>query len=253
MRLIVVRHALLVCVAAIAGCRGVSSPTVTAPDQDGPAFDRACLDRARAGTLVETMPLDVSGFDVVRTEVGARVSRPGRALSEAEGRALWQAFQHAHFGGGMLAGHHASTSIYKCDGVADASCITLSVRICQLGLRGVAAAVASAAHDIGADDAELAAEIDYAERGGPPCKNGGACPPIPHYSTPSARFEPDEPARRVTPGYGRCKNHGDCAVGVQTCSGWWLAAGAGTTEYRQYAAPTLCGCLDSFCSWFTHD
>lgn len=224
--------------------------TPSAPDP-GPVVDEACLQLARDGKLIASQPREAAGFTVTPTEHGVQMVRNGRALTEEEGTRLWNLFSKDYFSrGGMSSGSSAISSVYKCDGIGDASCLKLDVYVCQKDIATIATWASEAAAAIGAPDGELALKLGFMERG-PSCKDGAACPPKVHYSTKNGRYESDGPRNLATRGRGRCTNDGDCEGGGNTCIAWHLAGGVETAIYIQYGVPTFCGCIENTCNWFT--
>ncbi len=221
------------------------------PPDPGPTVDDACVQSARDGRLIESQPNEAAGFTVTPTERGVHMVRPGRALTKEEGEKLWRTFSQDYFGrGGMSVGSSALYSVFKCPDVGDASCLTLSVWVCQKDIATIATWVAEAASVIGAGDGELALNLEFVERP-PSCKDGAACPPKVHYSTKDGRYDPDDERHLAARGRGRCSNDGDCEGGGNACVAWYLAGGPEAGLYIQYAEPTFCGCIESTCNWFT--
>jgi hypothetical protein len=221
------------------------------PPDPGPAVDAACMQHAREGRLRESQPSEAAGFAVTPTERGVHMVRRGRALTKDEGEKLWQTFSQDYFSrGGMSMGSSALYSVYKCQDVGDASCLTLSVWACQKDIATIATWAAEAASAIGAPDGELALNLDFVEQP-PSCKDGAACTPKVHYSTKNAHYDPERARHLASRGRGRCTNDGDCEGGGNACVAWYLAGGAETAIYIQYREPTFCGCLESTCNWFT--
>jgi hypothetical protein len=209
------------------------------------------VQRAREGRLSEAQPSEAAGFTVTPTEHGVHMVRAGRTLTKDEGEKLWQTFSTDQFArGGLSTGSSALSSVYKCKDVGDASCLTLSVWVCQKDIATIAAWAAEAAATIGAPDGELGLNLEFVERS-PSCKNGAACPPKVHYSTKRGRYDPDSERLLAERGVGRCTNDGDCEGGGNRCVTWYLAGGAETAIYIQYGEPTFCGCLENTCNWFT--
>lgn len=221
------------------------------PPNPGPAVDDACVRGAHDGRLIEMQPTEAAGFAITPTERGVHMVRRGRALTKQEGEDLWRTFSHDYFGrGGLSMGSSALYSVYKCQDVGDASCLTLSVWACQQDIATIATWVAEAASAIGAADGELALNLTFVERP-PSCKDGAACTPKVHYSTKHGRYDPGGERHLTTRGLGRCTNDGDCEGGGNTCVAWYLAGGAETLIYIQYSEPTFCGCIENTCNWFT--
>jgi hypothetical protein len=239
----------------VVACRGWSGgerrERKLGPPNPGPAVDEACVQHAREGRLIEAQPSEAAGFLVTAAEHGVRMVRTGRPLTKQEGEKLWHTFSHDYFArGGMSTGSSAMSSIYKCPDVGDASCLTLSVWVCQKDIATIATWAAEAAAAIGAPDGELALNLRFVERP-PSCKQGAACAPKVHYSTKDARYDPGAPRHLATRGFGRCTNDGDCEGGGNSCTAWQLAGGAETAIYVQYGEPTFCGCIEGTCNWFT--
>lgn len=221
------------------------------PPDPGPAVDAACVQRARDGRLIESQPDEAAGFAVTPTDRGVHMVRRGRALTKEEGEKLWRTFSQDYFGrGGMSMGSSALYSVYKCQDVGDASCLTLSVWVCQEDIATIATWAAEAAAAIGAGDGELALNLEFVERP-PSCKDGAACTPAVHYSTKDGRYDADGERHLATRGRGRCTNDGDCEGPGNACVAWYLAGGAETSIYIQYSEPTFCGCVENTCNWFT--
>lgn len=249
------RFAVLALLALLAGCHGWSSrdrrEQPPGPPNPGPAVDETCIELAREGRLVESQPTEVAGFAVTPTEHGVYLRRPGRALTKEEGEKLWTTFSRDYFTrGGLSTGGSALYSVYKCEDVGDASCLRLSVWICQRDLATIASWAAAAASAIGASDGELGLKLTFVEQP-PSCKAGAGCPPKVHYSTKHARYDPSRGRHLAKRGIGRCTNDGDCEGGGNTCAAWYLAGGIETAIYIQFAKPTFCGCVESTCNWFT--
>jgi hypothetical protein len=237
------------------GCHGWSGgdrpQRKLGPPDPGPVVDDVCVEHAREGRLVESQPSEAAGFVVTPAERGVHMVRAGRALTKGEGAKLWQTFSHDYFSrGGLSVGSSAMSSIYKCPDVGDASCLTLSVWVCQKDIATIATWAAEAAATIGAADGELALNLTFVEQT-PSCKKGAACPPQVHYSTKNGRYDPDGARQLATRGRGRCTQDADCEGGGNVCSAWYLAGGAQNAIYQQYREPTFCGCIESTCNWFT--
>jgi hypothetical protein len=209
------------------------------------------VQQAHNGRLVESQPSEAAGFVVTPAKGGVHMVRAGRALTKDEGTKLWQTFSHDYFSrGGMSVGSSAMSSVYKCPDVGDASCLTLSVWVCQKDIATIATWAAEAVASIGAPDGELALNLTFVEHP-PSCKDGAACPPKVHYSTKNGHHDPDGARHLATRGRGRCKMDADCEGGGNSCSAWYLAGGAETAIYIQYGEPTFCGCVENTCNWFT--
>lgn len=241
--------------ALLVGCHGWSNSDRRkhdpGPPDPGPAVDEACLQRAREGRLIESQPDEAAGFAVTPTEHGVYMRRPGRALTKEEGEKLWRTFSKDYFGrGGMSSGSSALYSVYKCEDVGDASCLTLSVWVCQKDIATIATWAAEAASAVGAGDGELALKLTFVERP-PSCKDGAACKPQVHYSTKNGRYDPNGERHLAKRGTGRCTNDGDCNGGGNNCVAWYLAGGIETLIYIQVSEPTFCGCIERTCNWFT--
>jgi hypothetical protein len=231
---------------------GPSFEPKRAPDP-GPTVDAACVDRSRAGTLLDALPPDAAGFQITADKAKGVVylRRPGTTISDAEGSKLWTLWGQSYFSRAHLSsGSHAIGSVYTCDGVPRPSCFHLSLYLCQTSIAELARLLAAAATEAGIGNAELGADVTVMEARGPACKSG--CVPQPHYSTKSAKYDPK--ARR-TPiakphGAGRCQHDGECQGG-QSCLAWYLSGGPELAYFLQLDEAAFCGCVDRACTFFT--
>lgn len=250
------RRALLLALCVLAGCRTL------APQEDGPRrppsppVDEACLARAKANALLEGLPSRAGDFVVSRTsDTTFAFDRPGRPLTEPEGRALWAHLGERGLPTGLVSGSAALFGTTKCPGVPDASCLTFTLSLCQTSPERLAAELAAALMAVGAGAGALRATFSTVEQGGPACKAGPACAPTPHAST--ARLAPYRAGapRRPLPTWsvGACADDGDCEGGGNSCRTWYLRGGAELLILIQYQAPTFCGCVEGQCTWFTQD
>ena len=135
---------LVPCLVLLVACHGWSGDRSRerkpGPPNPGPTVDEACVQRAREGRLSEAQPSEAAGFTVTPTEHGVHMVRAGRALTKDEGEKLWQTFSTDQFArGGLSTGSSALSSVYKCKDVGDASCLTLSVWVCQKDIATIAA------------------------------------------------------------------------------------------------------------------
>ena len=234
----------------LAACQARSTPTPrpVPPPNPGPDVDALCLEQARRGTLIESMPHEVSGFEVTPTTNGVYMRRPGRAVTVQEGDALWHSFGTDQFGRGA----YGRAGPARCKDVGEHSCISVDAWICQRGLAVIAEGALAAAAIANAPDAELGVQVLIYESYRPACNKNASCGPTPHYSTKHASYDPARGRRRVGDrSVGRCTVDGDC-VGHDSnwCKAWYLRGGSETADYVENFEPTFCGCVENVCSWF---
>jgi hypothetical protein len=223
-----------------------------APDL-GPPVDPECLRRARAGVLLDGLPTEAAGFEVVSDPARGQVllRRAGRSLTAVEGATLWKTLSENSFGGARL-GHAGSAlhSMASCPGVAKASCLELSLWQCQTSVADLARVLAGATEGAGVGDGELEAMVYVVESRGPACTS--ACTPAPHYSQRGVYDQ----RRGRTPianlfGAGACEQDGDCdGRNSNRCISWYLRGGWEDLIYIRLPQPAFCGCVDRACSWF---
>jgi hypothetical protein len=211
----------------------------------------ACVERARNGHLLDGLPASAAGFTITKVDGAVHLHRDGRALTDAEGAALWKGFSSEVFmQGGLSMGSSGMYSIYRCDDAAPPSCIKVDMWMCQVSIETLATRVQALLDTQGLADAELTIDARLEEAAGPRCK-GDSCRPQPHYSTKDmGTFDAWRPRHSLDDGRGTCTGDGDCN-GSQTCTAWYLAGGAETAEFRQLPEPTWCGCVEARCTWFT--
>ena len=215
--------------------------------------DMACVQRAKAGQLTDGLATEASGFAIAPIATGgARLTRTGRALTAAEGAALWQALQHEVFmAGGLASGHSGMYSIYKCPDVGDGSCIKFAQWVCQVGVEVLAQRIAATVEKLGLADAELGVETTFEEARGPSCKLGAACLPAQHYST-KGTYDPKGARHGGADGRGACVDDGDCeGHDSNGCAAWYLRGGGEASVYIMRSTPAWCGCIHERCSWFS--
>ncbi len=211
----------------------------------------SCVERAKAGHLMDDLPTELSGFAVAPLERGAHLTRTGRVLTTAEGTALWQALRNEVFTAGVANAHIGMTSVYKCAGVGDASCIKVDQSACQITLDALAQGIARAIDTLGLADAELDVVTTFKEARGPSCKAGPGCAPVQHYST-KGTYDPNAPRKGDHDGRGACADDGDCeGANSNVCSAWYLRGGLELLVYTRYGTPIWCGCVHERCSWFS--
>lgn len=235
----------------LAGCQTVAP--ATAPRSADPAVDTACLDRARNGTLLTSLPKKVGGFEVAaKNDKTFTLHRAGRAFTEAEGKTLWEQIGAASPLRGLSMGSSALYSIDKCPGIADGGCLTFSIHFCQTSLETIAAQLEAAAKH--APDAELFVNLTAHEASGPVCKEGPRCVPTPHYSTKDEPYRSTR-LRNAIPRWsgGSCRDDGDCEGGGNVCQSWYLRGNAELAIAIEHAQPTFCGCVSQQCTWFTQE
>jgi hypothetical protein len=244
-------------VLSIAACTATSSEpplhasSSTVPD---PVVDMACVQRAQDGKLSMDLPAQLGPFHVTSRADGAHLHRDGRAITDDEGKKLWNAFNHDAFGPGMSQADYGLYSTQTCDDADKNSCVKLKVWACQVSLDVLGGKIATALDHAGLSDAALSVDVAFLEPRGPKCNRGDNCMPVQHYSTHGEYLPGAEHVRSSTElGHGACKNDGDCEPGGQACMAWYLLGGISTTEFIQYDQPTFCGCMHSRCRWFHQD
>lgn len=236
----------------LSACRTLAPEEPRPPEKP---VDRACLDRARAGTMLTALPARVGDFDLaVKNERTFTLHRMGRPLTVPEGQALWSNLGSRTLPTGLTMGSSALHSVYKCEGVADASCLTFSLRLCTTSIERFTGELASAAAAVNAPDGELFVNVTAEEGGGPSCKDGPRCIPASHYSTKDTAYRTTRPRTAIS-GWsaGQCEDDGDCEGGGNTCHAWYLRGGAELTIYIQHSEPAFCGCVARQCTWFTQE
>jgi hypothetical protein len=213
----------------------------------------ACVERARAGTLLDGLPAQLGSFAVTAGQGGAHLHRPGRELTDAEAEALWQQMNASVFAaGGLATGNSGHSSIYTCDDAPKNNCFKYQAWICQVDLATIAARLESAADHAGLADAMVTADISFEEARGPSCRKGAACIPAAHYSV-KGTYDPNGPRHPESDGGGgQCRDDGDCeGEHSNHCVAWYLRGGGETDIYIARSKPTFCGCVDQHCRWFT--
>lgn len=238
----------------VAACVDAAPPSETAskPVRGGPEVDMACVERARQGALVASVPTLIDGFDVAKEGQTITLHRAGRALSDAEGEILWPAFSTEYFSrGGLASGSNGLGSIYTCPHANKAGCFHLSLWACQTSPERLVAWMREATDKRSMGDAEIEMVVELLEAPGPSCK-ADYCPPAPHYSKKDALYYRDgarEPSNLG--GAGACESDRDCeGAGTNGCRAWYLRGGAETLIFIQVSEPTFCGCVDRQCTWF---
>lgn len=219
-----------------------------APKTPDPVVDLACTQRVLDGTLAASLPAQAGPFRVTTSTRGAHLHRDGRALDDAEGKAMWDAFNRDVFGAGMSTASHGASPDRACDNASINSCIQIDLWVCQTSLDALGGKLAAALDHAGLGDAALSVDVTVLEHP-PACRAGAACTPQPHYST-HGTYDPDRVRSSDDAGFGACANDGDCVPSGQRCTAWYLAGGVSTLEYRQYRWPTFCGCVEQRCRWF---
>jgi hypothetical protein len=236
----------------LAACRTVATMPES-PRADEPRVDATCLSRAREGVLITSMPADVGAFSVARkNENTVTLHREGRQLSSEEGMRLWALLGETRAVKSVSSGNSALYSTAKCPGVADASCLTFSVWLCQSSLSEIAEHLRLVTAEAGAVDGELFVTLTIHEATGPACKGGPRCVPTPHYSVPDGTYRSTR-GRTALEGWssGSCRDDGDCEGGGNSCHAWHQRGGAELAILNQMSQPTFCGCVEHRCSWFT--
>ncbi|MDP3499390.1 MAG: hypothetical protein Q8S33_03630 [Myxococcales bacterium] len=238
----------------LAACRTVA-PVPESPRADEPPVDAACLSLARAGTLVSSMPAAVGPFSVARrNENTVTLHREGRPLSNEEGTRLWSLLGETRALKSLSSGSSALYSTTKCPGIADASCLTFSVWLCQSSLDEIVEHLRLVTAEVGSPDGELFVSLTIHEAAGPACKDGARCVPTPHYSVPDGRYRSTRGRTALEAwGRGHCRDDGDCEGGGNSCQAWYQRGGAELAILNQMSQPTFCGCVEHKCSWFTQD
>lgn len=236
----------------VAACRTVA-PTPESPRADEPPVDATCLSRAREGMLITSMPAAVGAFSLARrNENTVTLHRAGRPLSSEEGMRLWSLLGETRALKSLSSGSSALYSTAKCPGIADASCLTFSVWLCQSSLNEIAEHLRLVTAEAGAPDGELFVTLTIHEATGPACKGGPRCVPTPHYSVPDGVYRSTR-GRTALEAWssGSCRDDGDCEGGGNSCHAWYQRGGAELAILNQMSQPTFCGCLEHKCSWFT--
>lgn len=237
-----------------AACAPAAPRAEPPPERRAPPrpVDMTCVERASEGTLLASFPKTVDGFSVEIGDKVVTVSRPGRALSDAEGSALWKLFSEEYFPkGGLAGGSNGVSSIYTCPKSNKAGCFHLEVWACQTSVETLVPWMREAATRVGAGDAEIDMELAILERSGPPCTED--CQPAAHYSRKNETYDPrGERHASKLGGGGACDDDDQC-VGAESnvCSAWYLRGGAELSIYIQVSRPTFCGCVLGECTWFT--
>ena len=242
--------ALLLC----AACRTVA-PVPESPRPEEPLVDAACLSRARAGTLISSMPAAVGAFTLARLdEDTVTLHRAGRPLSGEEGARLWSLLGETRALKSLSSGSSALYSTSKCPGIADASCLTFSVWLCQSSLNEIVEHLRLVTEEAGAPEGELFVTLTIHEAPGPACKAGPRCVPTPHYSVPDGLYRSTR-GRTALEAWssGSCRDDGDCEGGGNSCHAWYQRGRAELAILNQMSQPTFCGCIEHKCSWFTQD
>lgn len=242
------RILLLLCVT---GCRTVAP--ATASPRTEPTIDSACLERARNGTMLSSLPHRVGSFELAtKNDTTFTLHRAGRSFTDVEGQALWEQIGAASPLRGLSMGNSALFSVFKCPGIADGGCLTFSIHLCQTSLETIVAQLEAAAKH--APDAELFVTLTAHEANGPGCKDGPRCVPTPHYST---KDEPYRSTRLRVPierwSSGACRDDGDCEGGGNVCQSWYLRGNAELAIAIEHTQPTFCGCVAKQCTWFTQE
>lgn len=235
----------------LSGCQTVAP--ATSPRSAEPPVDTACLDRARNGTLLSSLPKQLGAFEVAaKNDTTFTLHRVGRPFTEAEGKTLWERIGAASPLQGLSTGSSALYSIDKCPGIADGGCLRFSIHLCQTSLETIAAQLEAAAKH--APDAELFVSLTVHEVGGPACKDGPRCVPTAHYSTKDELYRSTR-LRNAIPSWsaGTCRDDGDCEGGGNTCQSWFLRGNAELLLFVQHDQPTFCGCVSRQCTWFTQE
>lgn len=235
----------------LAGCQTLAPATTPASHE--PAIDTACLDRARNGTLLSSLPKKLGAFELSsKNGTTFTLHRPGRPFTEAEGKTLWEQLGAATPLRGLSSGSSAMYSIDKCPGIADGGCLTFSIHLCQTSLETIVADLDAASKH--APDAELFVTLTAHEAGGPGCKDGPRCTPTPHYSTKEELYRSTR-LRNAIPKWsaGACRDDGDCEGGGNVCQSWYLRGNAELAIAIEHSQPTFCGCIERQCTWFTQE
>lgn len=232
--------------------------TKPAPEPTAPAeapVDQACLERARAGTLLTSLPATMGRFEIA-TQLPRTITlhRPGRAVTQAEGERLWELLGGDERLRELTIGSSALFSVYKCPGIADGGCFTFSVHLCAGSLESITEQLERAAAKAQTADGELFVTLTVHEADGPRCKDGPRCQPTPHYSTKDAVYRPDaERAPLEKWSAGACRDDGDCEGPGNTCSAWYRRGSPEVLLFVSCQEPTFCGCVEQRCTWFTQD
>lgn len=234
----------------LAGC-WAQTPTYGTKAWD-PKVDMVCVEHARAGTLADLVPAEAAGFAIKPAAEGFVLSRAGTVMTTEASRDAWKVLgEQVFMRGGLSGGDAAIGSIYKCDGVADASCFHYTLWVCQLTVGELAQRIASALDQHGFAGTEVVVGVKFEEQRGPSCKLGAACTPAQHYST-HGQYDRNGARISLHDGMGACRDDGDCDGGNSDfCRAWYLGGGGEAASYLQRSEPTFCGCLDKRCTWFT--
>ncbi|MBL8923872.1 MAG: hypothetical protein JNJ54_33765 [Myxococcaceae bacterium] len=238
----------------VAACRTTApAPAELAPAE--PAVNQACLDRARAGTLLNALPPAFRRFEIATAPPRTIIlHRAGRPMTRSEGVELWRLLGDEAPLVELTMGNSGLFSGHKCPGVADGACLAFSVNLCAGSLESIAVQLELAAAKVGAGDAELHVTITVNEADGPFCKDGPRCVPTPHYSTKDAVYRPTRFRVRVEKwSLGACRDDGDCEGPGNSCHAWYRRGGVDLLVYVQHDAPTFCGCVNRRCTWFTQE
>lgn len=240
-------------VLAMSACRTLEPERTPVPR--GPPVDAACLERARAGTLLSSVPPALGRFTVAtKAPQTITLHRPGRALTTQEGETLWALLGDTDRLDALTSGSSALFSVFKCPGIADGGCLTFSIHLCRSSLESIAGQLERAAAKAGAAEGELFVTLTVHEATGPACKDGPRCRPTPHYSTQDAVFRPTRfrvPVEKWSS--GACRDDGDCEGGGNTCHAWHERGFAELLLYVEHSQPTFCGCVERRCTWFTQE
>lgn len=238
----------------VAACRTVA-PAPESPGSVAPPVDAACLERGRAGTLITSMPGNVGAFTLARLKPDTiSLHRTGFPLTTDEGTRLWSLLGGTRALKALSSGNSALSSAFKCPGIADASCLTFSVWLCQTSLNEIVEQLGVATAEAGAPDGELFVTLTLHEATGPACKEGPRCIPTQHYSVPDGSYRSTR-GRTALEGWsgGDCRDDGDCEGGGNSCHVWYQRGGPELAILNQMSQPTFCGCVERRCSWFTQD
>lgn len=245
-----VMHGRSVLLIVMSACQTVA-PAVQRTTE--PPLDAVCLERARSGRLLSSLPRQLGAFAVAMTgDSTFTLHRPGRPFTEAEGKALWEQLGATTPLLGMSTGSSAMYSLHKCPGVADGGCLTFAIHLCQTSLETIISQLEAASSH--ARDAELFVTLTAHEAGGPVCKEGPRCVPTPHYSTKEEPYRSTR-LRNAIPQWsaGTCRDDGDCEGGGNMCQAWYLRGNAELAIGIEHGQPTFCGCVSKQCTWFTQE
>lgn len=217
----------------------------------GPPVSEACLADALRGALVRESPRRVGRYAVsALDETRLYLRREGRALSEDEGKATFDALRPA----GLSTASSALYSIHRCADIPRASCLRFTLWLCQTSLERFTAELDGALDHAGAPDGELGVVVEVLEARGPKCKPDTTCPLDRHYGSPEGAYDEAAARRPLGGGGGRCDRDNDCEGGhSNSCHAWYLRGGVETLIYISRPNPTFCGCIDGACTWFDLD